>query len=146
MTHTTATIVMTAVFAGAFQLLGVATEPEPYITVESLDFASSPAGPEIIQTRTVTAQDALVAQWTAKIITNDEGGEVTLCEGAGSFKYATGTKSPAIPLNEWVGQEGCWESLPYFLPVQAEAVYEWGDGKSTEQTSLLFRRTPEGLQ
>ena len=118
--------------------LDVATEyvhPTVGIEVHQLQFTNAD-GPAIAQSRTVHAQSKIVAQWSAVI---REDGEIA-CKGGGSWNYPAGTASPVIPIDDWVGDKGCWERLRPDAILQACAKYEWGDGEHSEACTLGFRK------
>lgn len=124
-----------AVFVAAMNFVGDAIDPGTGITIHSLTFVNDP-GPAIVQSRTVSAQNAIFAGWEAKI---SVGGKA-ICEGSGSWSYPAGTKAPVIDVDEWVGDVGCWDRLPVGVTMQACSEYKWGDGERTDACTLGFKK------
>jgi len=127
-----------AIGLAAMNFVEETIDPGPGIVVHSLIFSNDPT-PQIIQDRTVYAQNKIIATWSAKITA--AGAEA--CDGAGSWGYPAGHKTPAMGVDEWVGESGCWGRLPVDVTLQACAVYEWGDGQRTEACSLGFRKVED---
>ena len=123
--------------AGLLRVLGSAIAPESGIVVHSLTFTNDP-NPAIVQDRTVTAGNALTAEWNAEIRVS--GVAVDDCKGSGFWPYPAGRKTPVIEIDEWTARAGCWDALPEGVTLQACAEYIWGDGQSARQCSLGFRK------
>ena len=136
-------LTVSILFGGAF-FAGVSTVTDfilpppvrPGIVVHSLTFEATKEGPFINQHRTVEAQNAIFAKWTAYVLLDGE----PVCEGSGTWDYASGERDVPIPFDDWVGVPGCYDSLEIGVTYQAAAEYKWGDGESALQTSTGFMK------
>ena len=126
---------VTAGFLAAMKFVGSLVDPGSGIAVNSLTFVNAPA-PAIVQDRMVYAKTALYAGWEAVLAVDGK----PICEGAGSWSYPAGHKSPIILIDDWVDDKGCWERLPVGVTIQACAKYKWGDGERTEACTLGFKK------
>lgn len=129
---------ITALGVAGLQIATETLNPKSGIEIHSLNFTNAPE-PSISQNRTVYAKNKIVAQWSATIRAEGE----FVCKGGGAWNYPAGTASPIIPIDQWVGEAGCWESLPVDVTLQACAKYEWGDGVFTEACTLGFRKVEQ---
>lgn len=109
---------------GLVALTGVVIPKVPPIEVHVLEYEAG----MVHQDRTVTTDaEFFHASWVAQI--QDSGGRV-ICTGEGSWPYSAGTRIVDIPLDEWVGDEGCLDRLtagPY-TPI---ASWFWGSDQTT---------------
>ena len=134
------TAILTVGLSAAFKALGWAVAVTPGIEIHSLSFSADPA-PIIIQDRTVSTTAPLVARWEAEIVAVDGGQRRGMCSGSGSWDYSAGHRIAPIPVDDWVGDDGCYDrllSLPPGTSLQACARYSWGAGEGTSQCSLRF--------
>lgn len=127
--------VITTLGVGMLQVVTSMVVPPSGIVVNSLTFTNAPT-PTIIQDREIKAKNKILAQWSASIVSDGE----EVCHGSGSWNYPSGSAAIPIEFDEWVGEEGCWNSLPVNVTLQACAKYEWGDGEDTEACSFGFRK------
>jgi hypothetical protein len=99
--------------------------------------------PIVVQDRTITASNSLVANWKAYVrLENDPIGmefNDRICKGSGWWNYSGGHKSAIIDFDDWVGDVGCFERLPRGQNMQICASYFWGDGEKTQQCSNGFK-------
>lgn len=109
---------------------------EPRIVVHSLAYTFDDDRPFIAQHRTVEAENAITAVWSARIT---EDGK-TVCRGSGNWDYSSGDQVARISFDKWVGEKGCYDKLVVGTVYQASAEYKWGDGKSTRQTTIGFTK------
>ena len=132
--------VFAVVGAAVFNLVGDLTAPpppeEPKIIVHSLKYSVVNGEPTVTQHRTVTAENAILARWEAKVL---QSGEI-VCEGSGVWEYASGEQTATLEFDRWVGEEGCFAKLKPGVKYQLAAEYKWGDGKKASQTSLGFTK------
>ena len=138
-----AVVVLTGLsFGGVLKLSGKAITPNitpAGITIHSLTFTNDPE-PGIIQDRTVDAEKGLLARWDAYISQSANGSEVKMCQGGGWWNYQGGRITPNLSIDKWTGVKGCWASLPIGEPLQACAVYSWGDQTEARACSAKFRK------
>lgn len=126
---------ITTVGVAGLQVLTSMIVPPSGIVINSLTFTNAPQ-PTIIQDRHIKAKNKILAQWTASIVL--DGDEV--CHGSGSWNYPAGDVAVPIEFDRWVGDKGCWNSLPVNVTLQACAKYEWGDGENAEACSFGFMK------
>ena len=122
LTHTVAGVGVIA--GGLVALTGLVIPEVPPIEVHALQYEAG----VIHQDRTVTTEsEYFFASWRAEI--KDQSGLI-VCEGGGTWNYTAGQFVAAIPLDVWVGDEGCLERLtagPY-TPI---ASWFWGSDQTT---------------
>ena len=111
--------------------------PRTGIVIHSLTITNDPVV-SIVQDRTVTATNALIAEWKTEITAN--GRRVDACSGSGFWPYSSGRKQPKFTFDEWTDRPGCWNALPTGQSLQACAIYTWGDGEISRQCTLTFRK------
>ena len=117
----------------------IAFGDEPTIHVSELEFVMDPLdGPAIRQVREVNGRRPVAAIWTATVSREDT--DEVVCKGSGHFRYPVGLRAPVLPLDQWVGDEGCWSRLPQGTLLQACAEYEVGDRSPDTACSTLFAR------
>jgi hypothetical protein len=135
-------------FAGAVALLisllvtlgrDLAFGDEVGIHVSELEFIIDPVeGAAIRQVRNVEGRRPVAAIWTASVTRQDN--DEVICKGSGHFRYPVGARSPVLPLDQWVGDQGCWARLPEGVPLQACAEYEVGDQMPDTACSTIFAK------
>ncbi|MEY1555338.1 hypothetical protein AB3Y40_06850 [Yoonia sp. R2331] len=124
----TNTFVGIAAVGGFLSFAVSAIVPEvPPITVRSLEYESG----IIHQSRTITAEGPVFfATWQAEIL--DRNG-VIVCSGSGSWNYTVGHRIADIPLNEWVGDDGCSARLEQGAEYTPVASWFWGSDQTTHK-------------
>ena len=132
MSWTVQTTIGTAVLGPALAVAAGIFLPEPpAITVHSLTYENG----IVHQERTIIADaPAFHADWSARV--QDQDG-VTVCEGNGSWAYATGYAVFDIPIDDWVGDPGCLDRLSANHQYRLIAAWNWGDNQ-TSQVSEPF--------
>lgn len=109
------------------------------IIISDLSFEVDPLeGPAIRQVRTVRGARPVAAIWTASLRRADT--DAVICSGQGHFRYPPGLRSPVLPIDRWVGEEGCWDKVPLGAPLQACAEYEVADNEPVTACSTIFTR------
>ena len=111
--------------AGSFVVGAVLPDPDP-ITVHSLKYESG----IIFQDRTVeTEGEIFYATWTAEIVAAES--DEVVCRGEGSWPYSAGRREAAIPIDEWVGEAGCLQSLDVSQQYYPRAAWFWGEDQTS---------------
>ena len=108
------------IVSSALIFIGSAT-PEVKIDVTDLSYEAA----HMKQTRIVTGQAPVIARWEAEIL--DGNTREVVCEGSGYWPYPVGERTARLPLDEWVGEAGCYDSLDPNIFYQGCAIYRWSD-------------------
>lgn len=127
--------------AGALAL-NLVRDDRARIDIVSLEFVADPV-PSIRQSRVVYGRKAVAAVWEAEI--NDPTtGRGTICSGRGGWEYTTGLREPLLAIDDWAGDPGCWDRLPFDVVLQACAEYLVADNDPERECSLGFVKVRRG--
>lgn len=87
----------------------------------------------VTQDRTVTGtHDVFMAFWAANVTDVNTGLVVPGCEGDGSFAYPVGRATPEMPLQRWVGSDGCVLTPGTY---ELRGAWSWGDRQTVAKSA-----------
>lgn len=119
---------------------GVMGEPqELFIEVHSLEYSVEDGVAYITQDRTVgSTGESLTGSWEAKVYTIIDGNLTEVCSGGSGSDYTVGRLAHRMTFDYWVGQDGCYASLPDQSMVRLYALHGWGAGAKKAKWSERF--------
>ena len=127
-----------ATFAGVSQMVDTIFPPVG-IKIHEIKYSPSDS-PDIMQDRTVTAENKLTASFETIVYSSKFGELSKVCEGSGYWDYTSGRVTVSIPFDEWVGSDGCFDSLEDGVRHVACAEWRWSDGDRAEMCTIGFMK------